>query len=240
RLTLIGGVRLDFQRLEPTDIADAVPREHTAFSPKLAAHYKFNDTFAIFGSVAHTQRVPTIDEAFDVAARSLELDKERSNNFEGGFSVSLDDVALPADMLQFKATGFYNRISDLIVDHGQMAPIRYTNTGEARIYGAEFELAYDSTYMFANAAYTYTIGDDLTEDLPVGTLAPLECSATSGGRLPDRDLTCGGTGRQVAAQDRVAGGQFDRQPTEAFQVHDAFLTCKPDECTFRDFEASLR
>lgn len=240
RLTLIGGVRLDFQRLEPTDIADAVPREHTAFSPKLAAHYKFNDAFAIFGSVAHTQRVPSIDEAFDVAARSLELDKERSNNFEGGFAVSLADIALPADMLQFKATGFYNRISDLIVDHGQMAPIRYTNTGEARIYGAEFELAYDSTYMFANAAYTYTIGDDLTEDTPLGTVAPHEFSATIGGRLPDHDLTFGWTGRLVAAQNRVTGGQFDRQPTEAFQVHDAFLTWTPDEGMFRDFEASLR
>ena len=55
-------------------------------------------------------------------------------------------------MLQFKATGFYNRVSDLITDNGRTANPRYTNTGEARIYGAEFELAYDAERFFANAA----------------------------------------------------------------------------------------
>jgi len=171
---------------------------------------------------------------------TLDLGKEKSNNFEGGFSVSLNDIALPSDMLQFKATGFYNRITDLITDNGRTAPVRYTNTGEALIYGAEFELAYDSTYLFANAAYTYTIGDDLTEGVPLSTVAPHEFSATIGGRMPDRDLTFGWTARLVAAQNRVDGDPFGRQPTRSFQVHDAFLTWKPDEGMFRDFEASLR
>jgi len=240
RLTLIGGVRLDFQKLEPTNIAGARVNEHTAFSPKIAAHYKINDTFAVFGSIAHTERVPTIDEVFDSSALTLSLEKEKSNNFEAGFSVSLNDIALPSDMLQFKATGFYNRVSDLITDNGRTANPRYTNTGEARIYGAEFELAYDAERFFANAAYTYTRGDDLTEGVPLDTIAPHEFSATIGGRLPDQNLTFGWTARLVAAQKRTSRDPLGRQPTPSFQVHDAFLTWKPDEGTFKNFEASLR
>ncbi|UUP15975.1 TonB-dependent receptor domain-containing protein [Nitratireductor thuwali] len=240
RLTLIGGLRFDYQKLEPTDIAGAEAKEHTAFSPKIAAHYRFNETFAVFGSIAHTERLPTIDEVFDSGALGLDLDKEKSNNFEGGFAVSLYNLAQPSDALEFKATGFYNRIEDLILDHGRSAFPRYSNTGRARIYGVELEAAYESDHLFASAAYTYTIGDDLTAGVPLGTVAPHEFSATLGGRLPQYDVSFGWTGRFVAEQDRVRGGRFDRQPTEAFHVHDLFVDWKPDEGRFRNLEASFR
>lgn len=240
RLTLIGGARIDWQELRPTNIAGASPKQHTAFSPKLAAHYKFNDTFALFGSVAHTERVPTIDEVFDSnVIGGPDLNKEKSNNFELGFAVWGYDVLQAGDGVQFKATGFYNDITDLIVDRMTATP-RYANVGRARIYGAELELSYDSDYFFANAAYSHVIGDDLLTGRPLNTVAPHELAFTVGGRLPEHGLAFGWTSRFVAAQNRVSGGPFDRLPTPAFSVHDAFLTWKPQEGILQGFDAAFR
>lgn len=241
RLTLIGGARVDWQKLSPTNIPTASPKSHTAFSPKLAAHYRLNDTFAVFGSVAHTERVPTIDEVFDVGVIGRpDLEKEKSDNFEAGFAISGYDLVQPGDSLQLKTTGFYNNVTNLIVDRGQTVIPRYANVGRARIYGAEVELAYDTEFFFANAAYSHVIGQDLSAGVPLGTVAPHELSFTVGGRLPDQGLMLGWTSRFVAAQDRVTGNPFGRQRTPAFSVHDAFVNWTPQEGALEGFEAAFR
>ncbi|GAA4115429.1 TonB-dependent receptor domain-containing protein [Aminobacter aganoensis] len=241
RLTLIAGARLDWQRLEPTDIAAAASKDHTAFSPKIAAHYKLNDTFAVFGSIAHTERVPTIDEVFDSAQIGRpDLKKELSNNYEAGVAVSLYDLAQQGDSLQLKTTGFYNDITDLITDNGRLANPRFTNIGQARIYGAEVELGYDSDYVFGNAAYSYVIGEDLLNDTALNTVAPHEFAFTVGGRMPDRDLSFGWTSRFVAGQDRVSDLPNMRLPVPSFSTHDVFLTWKPQDGVLKGFETNFR
>src|SRR5690606_21583518 len=105
RLTLIPGMRVDWRKLTPDESTGlAAATDDVAFSPKFAAHYKFNDTFAVFGSIAHTQRLPTLDEMFSTPFPSYGLGKEKSNNYELGFSVSGFDLIQPGDGLQFKAT----------------------------------------------------------------------------------------------------------------------------------------
>lgn len=240
RLTLIGGMRIDWQELEPTDIAGATPKSHTTYSPKLAAHYQFNDTFALFGSVAHTERAPTIDEVFDSGALGLDLEKEKSNNYELGTALSFFDIARPGDALQVKVTGFYNDITNLITDNGRGASPRYTNIGAATIYGAEVEAAYEADYVFASAYYSHVIGTNEITGRPLNTVAPHEFGFTVGGRLPEYDLTIGWSSRFVAAQDRVTGDPFERQPTEAFDTHDIFLTWKPDDGPLYGWDANFR
>lgn len=240
-LTLIAGARVDWQEVRPTDIAGAEDQQHIGFSPKLAAHYKFNETFAAFGSIAHTERAPTIDEVFDAGnVNQPLLDLEKANSYEAGLAFSFWDVAQTADALQVKTTGFYSDIEDLITDNGQTARPRYTNTDSARIYGAEVELAYDSDRIFANAAYTYTIGENRTTGTPLNTIAPHEFAATLGARMPEYGVSFGWTGRFVAAQDRVVGTTTTRQPTDSFQLHDVFVSWKPEDGMFENMEASLR
>ncbi len=83
-------------------------------------HYKLNDTVAVFGSIAHTERFPTIDEVFSTSSSAstfrpnLGLKKERSNNFEAGFALSGADMLQAGDSGQVKVTGFYNDVKDLI------------------------------------------------------------------------------------------------------------------------------
>lgn len=240
RLTLIAGARVDWQWLTSIGLTPEREQNDTAFSPKVAAHYKFNDNFAVFGSYAHTERTPSIDEVFDSGALNSRLNKEKSDNYELGFSVSAYDLATAGDALSFKATGFYNDVSDMILDNGSSVSPRYTNTGLAEIYGTELEVAYDSDYLFANAGYSMVRGTSRLTGLPLNTVAPDELSLTVGGRVPDRDLTLGWTGRFVAAQDRVTGTANTRSPTPGFATHDVFLTWKPQEGAFRNLEADFR
>lgn len=257
RLTLIPGMRVDWRRLSPdrsTGLAEAV--EDWAYSPKLAAHYKVNDNFAVFGSVAHTQRFPVLDEIYstvvgrDVSvAPSFDLRKERSNNYEAGFAVQAYDIAQPGDALQFKATGFYNDISDLIVScaaNPSPCVTGYQNIEDAHIYGAELEVAYDSDYIFASAAYTHIIGKNRSTGEPLATVAPHELALTVGARVPDYDLSFGWRSRFVASpQNREwRSSEADWQASsrrfaKSFDVHDIFISWAPQDGQFHGWEAQL-
>lgn len=274
RLTVIPGVRFDWHNLEPNgDVTHPITGtpigtgfEDTAISPKLAAHYKFNDTLAVFGSIAHTERFPTIDEVFSTSGSSftfnpsLDLKKELSTNYELGFALSGYDMIQDGDAAQFKFTGFYNDVTDLIALNpdlvgpppGPPAPPvfndmpGYVNINSAEIYGFEVESAYDSDYVFANAAYTYTIGKNTSAGVTAATeyltaVAPHELKVTVGGKLPQHDLRFGWNARFVAgpqdsARDTdVPPGTSTRYST-AFNVHDIFVSWTPKEGAMRGWE----
>ncbi|MCT7375293.1 TonB-dependent receptor domain-containing protein [Chelativorans salis] len=262
RLTIVPGMRVDWHRLSPGDFVDAEKTDDFAFSPKIAAHYEFNETFAIFGSVAHTERFPSLDEVFSTTSSSsifnpsLGLEKEKSNNFELGFAVSGYDFFQAGDSLQLKTTGFYNDIRDLISRNPALSPgfndaPGYVNIGRAEIYGAEVELAYEADYVFAEAGYAYLVGKDKDTGRYLTTIAPHELSLTLGGKLPQHDLKFGWKARFVAApQDDcrrsdspvVCAGDSSQGSTrfaESFDVHDVFLTWKPDDGQFAGWEAEL-
>lgn len=255
-LTIIPGVRLDWRRLSPGNLTSIAEKtEDTAFSPKLAVHYRFNENLAMFGSVAHTQRFATLDEVFSTGGSnstflpSLGLDKEKATNFELGFAVSGYDLIQGGDALQLKATGFYNDVKDLITFNpaivaGPNAIPGYVNVARARIYGFEVEAAYDSDYFFANAGYSHVIGKNRDTGAYLTTIAPHELSLTVGGKLPQHGLTFGWRSRIVAAPQDPARRSATPIGTStryarAFDVHDAFLTWKPTEGHLAGWEAEF-
>ena len=254
RLTLIPGMRIDWRKLSPDDSTGLAGDESDwAFSPKIAAHYKFNDTFAVFGSIAHTERFPTLDETFSTPFPSYGLKVERANNFEAGFAVSSFDLFQAGDALQFKTTGFYNDIDDLIYRQCSSATTcardgfsqQYINLNEARIYGAELEMAYDSDYFFANASYTHTVGKNTETGDHLTSVAPHEFGLTVGGKLPQHGLRFGWHARFVAApqdRDRRSSDPIPGNSTryaDSFNVHDVFVSWKPEDNQLRGWEAQL-
>lgn len=258
RLTIIPGLRLDWHKLTPDSALNAPSTDDTAFSPKIAAHYKFNDTLSLFGSIAHTERFPTIDEVFSTASSSstflpsLGLKKEQSNNFEAGFALSGLDMIQDGDSGQVKVTGFYNDIKDLIALNrpfvaGFNNKPGFTNIDQAEIYGFEVEAAYDTDYVFANAAYSYVVGKNKKTDAYLTTVAPHELAFTLGGKLPDYDMTFGWRARVVAApqdaaRDRNSAPASDPTSTrfsKAFDTHDVFLTWKPQEGQLAGWDANF-
>jgi hemoglobin/transferrin/lactoferrin receptor protein len=255
RLTLIPGVRLDYRRLTPDDaIPDATDVDDVAISPKIATLYKLNDAVSVFGSVAHTERFPTIDETFSTTSNSgpfqpsLDLRKERSNNYEAGFALSGFDLFQPGDSGQVKLTGFYNDVSDLIALRAPYDPTMtgYRNINKAEIYGFEIESAYEADYVFASAAYSHLIGKDKTTGAYLTTIAPHELSLTLGGKIPDHGLRFGWKARFVAnPQDHAR--RLPNAPSAfvtpryavAFDVHDLFVTWKPQEGPLAGWEGQF-
>ena len=219
RLTIIPGLRVDYQRLEAADdvvgssLLPPGTQSDVALSPKIAAMYDINDMFSVFGSYARTQRFPTLDEIYSsdfpssrsptaLPNYSLDLEKETSNNFELGFVVSAFDIFTPGDAFDIKTTGFYNSITDLIDRQRNQYP-QYVNVEEALIYGIEIEAAYESDNIFASLGFGYTYGDNETTGEPLETVAPPQITAGLGYRWLEHGLTFGWSGRFVFDETRA-------------------------------------
>ncbi|MHA6692104.1 TonB-dependent receptor domain-containing protein [Devosia sp. A449] len=260
QLTLVAGLRGDFHWVKATTAG--IPEINgSAFSPKLAAHYEINDTIAIFGSLAHTERLPTIDELYSVGdavlpagtslgssgkIASLDLRKEQANTIEGGFALSGYDLLQDGDTVTVKTTGFYSDLTDLIAStgtapvFGNPAPAYYANIAAARIYGVEIEGAYNSDNIFASLAYTFTVGDDLVSGKPLTTVPQNKLVATLGARNTEWNLEYG------ARATLAAAGAYAMTPaagadgsSDAYQTVDLFASWKPDGGQFKGLEAQF-
>ncbi|MEM7303282.1 MAG: TonB-dependent receptor [Pseudomonadota bacterium] len=260
KLTIIPGVRIDHRRLTPDAsvvagfAGGAETDTDVAFSPKVAALYKFTDSFNIFGSYAHTQRFPTLDEVYDYRTGFIpgtNLKKERSNNFEVGFGVSQFDLLESGDAFQFKTTVFHNTIHDYIYRSpvARTANARagrptagpgsaFVNIGDVRLYGIEIETAYSAEYWFASAGASIIRGQDINNSLPssghLNTVPADELFVTAGLKVPDHGFSFGWKGRFVADQNQVFGtpvGRLaaSRRPSNGFHTHGLFLNWVPEK-----------
>ncbi len=229
RLTLIAGLRGDGHNITP-ETAGLPERSDVAVSPKLAALYALNDNLSVFGSIAHTQRLPTIDELYSsspVKTTSLDLRKERANTVEGGFAISGNDLLTSGDTGALKTTVFYNRIEDMIASNPSVRGLPYYgNISEAELYGIEVEAAYDAEWMFANLAYAMTIGTNLVTGAPLSTVPQSRLVATLGGRYPEWMLEYGARLTLAEAGEYIIGPADG--PAEDFATLDLFATWKPD------------
>ncbi len=224
KLTVIPGVRVDWQKLEPDNQVTVTDDSVTnvAVSPKLAAHYQLNENWGVFGSVSYTERLPVIDEAFDANSSNLNLDPEKSINYEAGVAVSFRDIARAGDGAQVKATVFFNQIDDLIERLNTSST--FQNVGEAEIYGVELEGAYDADVFFSRLAATAIRGEDTDTGDPLNSIPADEVVLTLGGRVPSLDLEFGWRGVFAAEQDEVSGSTSE---TDGYVVHDLFANWQP-------------
>jgi len=251
RLTLVPGLRIE--RSERTPSAAAAAEGGTAqtdilVSPKLAALYDLNDTWAVFGSVARTERAPTLDELFStegpirgLPARlpSLQLDKETATTVEVGLTYDRSNIFQSGDNLQFKATLFNNDIDDLIGttprNPGRVPIPYFSNIREARIWGGELEGAYESDRFFGSIAYSNVHSEDKATGQTLADTPAENLALTLGTRLPD-------LGIEVAWR----GSWFDSITTSsaatsgpAYNLHDLFLTWEPPQGALAGFQVNL-
>jgi hemoglobin/transferrin/lactoferrin receptor protein len=247
RLTVIAGLRGDFHAVEPFNSAFPT-RDGFALSPKLSALYEINDNFNVFASVAHTERLPTIDELYsfsDPSPRgsgktpSFDLRKESANSVEFGAAVTGSDLLQSGDTASIKATAFHSHVTDMIASNtagppGSPPPTYYGNIDEAELYGVEIEGAYSSDFVFANLAYTLTIGNDLTTNTPLTTVPQSKLVATLGGRNPEWNLEYGARVTLAAEGEHIES--FADGPAEAWQTLDVFASWKPDHGPFEGTE----
>jgi len=234
RLTLVPGIRADFVSLDPGTGVAGSAFDETVISPKFAAHYRLNDNWAIFGSVAQTERVPTLDEIYsfdDNEPSSPGLVPEKANSVELGFSTFFQDVAAPGDVLEFKATGFYSDIENLIARDsnpagtlpGDITPYNVNIPG-VEIWGVEIEGAYENDFAFARLVFSDVRGRDTDTGLTPTSIPQRSTVLTVGGKNDDLGLRYGWRGNFVGDIDYGGGNTFD-----GYAVHDLFLDWTPQQ-----------
>ncbi|QBY02779.1 TonB-dependent receptor [Rhodophyticola sp. CCM32] len=234
-LTLVPGIRLDFVNLEPAaGIAGTTTTTETAFSPKLAVYYEINDNWSVFGSIAQTQRVPTLDELFSLDSNepsSPDLGMETSRSAELGFSFSNAGVFNTNDAFDLKVTAFYSELEDLIERDSTAGTPYYRNIASAEIYGIEIEAAYEAERLFGRLAYSDVRGEDTATGLTLTSIPARSLGLTLGGRAPDLGIEYGWRGYFVDDISYSAGNSFD-----SYAVHDLFMSWTPRRGAFEGFE----
>ncbi|GLQ11854.1 TonB-dependent heme/hemoglobin receptor family protein [Devosia yakushimensis] len=233
RLTIIAGGRADFVWQTPEETSKGEHNiEDVALSPKIAAIYDVNDNFSVFGSVAHTQRLPTLDELYQydtLRSPSLGLEKESSNNYEAGFALSGYELIQEGDQASVKVTGFYSDLTNLIEVSPRVAGnTYYRNVGEATIYGVEVEGAYESERLFGRVAYTATVGKNDITGAALTSIPAHKLVVTVGGRDPEYGIEYGAKATFAASTETgvtpAAGGAAG---TPAYATLDLFASWKP-------------
>ena len=238
KLTILPGVRVDWTKLEPgAGVTTREKVDDSAVSPKIAALYSFNDNFAVFGSIARTVRMPVLDEIYSrtnatASNFSLNLKPEESDNFEGGFTLSFDDVLLQGDAVRAKVTAFRNDVDNLIT-RGTANSAYFINVGESRFEGLEVEAEYASRSLFARLGYSTIDVENRLTGQPLNTIPADELDVTLGYRFVDIDLSAGWRGEFAADQEDIGPGG---RRTGGYGVHNLFLTWTPQEGLFQGLE----
>lgn len=230
QLTITPGIRGDWHTVTPVN--GALPTiDGSAVSPKLAALYEFSDNINLFGSVAHTERMPTIDELYSFSSSkttSLDLTKESADSVEAGFALHADDFIVSGDSVSFKATAFHSRITDMIASNTGAGVPYYGNISEAELSGYELEAAYNSEIFFANLAYAHTKGTNLVSDTPLNSVPQDRFVLTGGLRNPEWNLEYGARLTLAAEGDYINSTLADGT-AESWQTVDLFASWKPDQ-----------
>jgi hemoglobin/transferrin/lactoferrin receptor protein len=249
KLTIMPGVRVDWSKLKPgatvvggTVLTDRV--KDSGVSPKIAALYNLTDWFGVFGSVARTVRMPNVDEIFTrstTRTNNPDLRPEKSDNIEGGFTLSFDGLATKADKLRLKTTVFRNDVKDQIINAaGAVGTPYFTNVGRSRFKGVEVETEYGVGGFFARGNASFIDGKDSLTGNYLNTIPANDYRLTLGYVDAGTGLSGGWTGEFAERQDKVTTGSFSSAgsgiPTPGYSVHSVFFAFKPRSGPAEGFE----
>ncbi|MDF0597992.1 TonB-dependent receptor domain-containing protein [Psychromarinibacter halotolerans] len=225
RLTLVPGIRADLVSLQPGD--GGQDYDTTLISPKIAAHYKLTEDLSVFGSLAHTERTPTLDEIYSFSPTepaSGGLDPEMANSVELGVSYSHYGIFTANDVVELKATGFYYDITDMISRDTTAGTPFYRNIDHVKLWGVELEGAYEAERGFARAAFSDVRGEDTATGLTPTSVPQRSLVLTLGGRAPEYGLEYGWRGHFYGDIDYGDGTTYD-----GYNLHDLFVNWSPQQ-----------
>lgn len=238
KLVITPGLRIDHTELSPGagvvvgGGSTAVPEEatNTGYSPKLAVLYNLTDYLNVFGSVAHTERMPILDEVYSrsgTAPVNLNLDPEKSDNYELGASLTLRGLATSSDRLNAKLTAFNNTVENLITSASATSGY-FINVGEAKYEGFEVEAEYATRSLFARASYATVDATNETTGVLLNTRPADELNLNLGYVLNSLDLTVGWRGEFVSGITNYNATTGAVSSTvDSYNVHDLYATWRP-------------
>ncbi|PVB59608.1 TonB-dependent receptor [Labrenzia sp. 011] len=240
RITLIPGMRIDYSNVSVGSYVDGngdtvnlnEDKSEVGYSPKLAAMIKMSDWFGIFGSVAHTERLPSLDEVFSNYTLN-DIDKELSNNFEAGFTLSFDDLALEGDAFRLKATAFRNNVTNFYASYWDGTAVVTEVIPKARYEGLELEASYWTGSIYGTLGASLIRGENVTTGGYLNAIPADNAFLKIGYVYRPWNLDFGWKGDFFASQDLVGD---DEEKTAGYALHNLYAAWKPTEGHFADSE----
>lgn len=237
RLTITTGLRYETQTIDPgaSVVASQETISNSVFEPQIALLYKVNDSWNVFGSATRVNRLPSVDEIYDVGSRgpaSLPalgtLDPEEGINLELGFSFAKSDLFSSGDALSFKTTAFRNDMDSLIALNPLRSPAapQNANVRDALIQGLEFEGRYATENFYTALGLSIIDGED-SDGNPLASTPGNEFSLEIGANLPQRDFSFGL--RSVFTNGVTVMRSDNLEKYNSYNIHNVFVSYKPDQ-----------
>ena len=239
-VTLIPGMRIDYSNVSVGSYVDSSgntvnlneDKTKIGYSPKFAALIKMTDWLGVFGSVAHTERLPSLDEVFsNYTINSIE--KEKSNNFEAGFTLSFDDTVREGDAFRLRATAFRNNITDYYASYWNGTTVVTDIIPKARYEGFELEASYWTNSVYGTLGASLVRGENVSTGGYLNAVPADNAFLKIGYVYRPWNLDFGWKGDFYAAQDLVG---TDEEKTAGYVLHNLYAAWKPTEGILADSE----
>lgn len=238
RFTMNSGLRYEKQRTEPDDFV-AISDERVdaeLVEPQVALMYRLTDDWAVFGSIAFVQRMPTVDELYDGfrgGAPSPDLKDEKGKNIEIGVSYRGQDLLTQGDQAAMKLTLFRNHIEDMIVRSRLPAPNpSYYNVDRAYLRGGELEASYLTGNWQFGAAFSVVNGED-QDGVDLDTL-PNNRVVLSANWQASEAWKLGARSTLADGRDKPDGSR-----RSGYGVHDIYAIWTPQEGAMRGISVNM-
>lgn len=246
RLTMISGVRVEFGERVPLNGAGGSKVDDTAISATLSAMYHINDSFALFGTYAQTERLPTLDEFYTTGGgqvASVNLQKEEAETVELGFTLQQEGLLSADDSLALKFTAFHNDMTNLVnrnLGAGAGTPY-YNNIAAAKIWGGELEASYDAERWYGSLAWSKVKSKNAATGAQLASTPAEMVALTLGLKLPEQNLVVGWQGYYY---DKISTGAaftvgVPALAGKSYATHDIFVSWKPDQGAMAGLEVNL-
>lgn len=221
-LTVNSGLRYEKQRSQPKDSLgfDANERRFEATEPQIAAIYRLDEQWAVFGSVAFVSRMPSADELYDgsmAGAANPNLKSEKGKNVEFGASYRGESLITDGDELVAKITYFRNHIDDMITRSGGGPNAPFINIDRAYLRGGELEANYLTGDWEFGAAFSVVNGENQDKEI-LESLPNNRATLSANWRATDA-LKLGVRSTLAVGRDKPNGSRRG-----GYGIHDIFAT----------------
>ncbi|MCP4339774.1 MAG: TonB-dependent receptor [Desulfobulbaceae bacterium] len=167
KLRLTAGGRYDKVNYDVDSRVDASKsgdKDFSRFSPKFGAVYQFSPTLNTYMNISEGFVVPTTSQLLTSSWANIDLDPEKSTNYEVGVRSSLLDRQIDLDVALYTMD-----IKDKIIASDITSRLKkYVNAGETSQKGVEVMARY-SPFDFASLSLAYTYAKNKFEEYSPGT-----------------------------------------------------------------------
>ncbi len=243
---LIPGLRFDDYESHTDQFIEGAANDtkESQLSPKLGLIYKATDWMNLSFSYGQSFRSPTFQELYITGVHfganefkpNPNLKPEyQKHGFDVGLRIKQNGVWAKGDRVRFQLSTYYNEYEDFIDTTVTPLVTISENVNEARIYGSELEASYytPSLDVDANISLSYSVGDNLTDDQPLGTIPSNTLKLNIQKYLPDSGLAFGWRSAFYQKQDRVLP---DEPVTDAYSLHDLYMNWLPFDSGVDDMQ----